>query len=926
MFKRHIRAYWAVLLVLLVTLINPFSTQAQDDPELRFIAKLVEQMSPQAKIGQLFIVAFSGADVAAGSDIASLILDYNVGGVIVSPAAGNIVGEAAAEQTAALTASLQGLARTASQTVNPSTGRASPFIPLFIAMPYSTQVMSYTHEINGMTPLPSPLAMGATWTTKMANEVGNLAGQELAAMGINVLLGPSLDVLTTPSEPSSPTGLQVFGGDPYWVSVMGQAFARGVHEGSKNRVAVVPAHFPGQGKATSSEGTIDKSLDEMKKLDMLPFLQMITAPPTGETRPLIGALMMTQMRYRGFSGNIRERTRPLAVDGQAMQLLLDLPEVKAWRDGSGVLFSNSLGSPALQQYYAPLGAPPYRIAQEAFLAGNNVLVLSDFGGQDWKAQFNAITSTIVYFQDKYSTDLAFQTRVNDAVARILRMKYRMYPDFEPLSVPADAQAVSTVVGKGQALTAQVAQAAVTQLWPTERPVAPLPAIDPQSNMVIITDDRLLRDCPTCTRKQIIATDALASAIEQRYAANGRLDPARITSLGLNDAYAFLGGTPREGGPDVVAALQAADWVVLVVIDTQTEPTSALVKQLLIGQTELLGDANTVVFTLGVPRALDKDALNRLTAHYCLYGNSAPFIDVAAQILFGDLPAPGAFPISVPALGYDITRQTEPDPNQFIQILIGEIPTGEQVTPQPVTVKAGDKLKLRTGVILDRNGHPVPDGTPVTFTRLFSESIELPALTVGTSEGVAIVEITLDKDKIGPLRIRAYSEPALTSYELRMTIFENQPSVFATVIPPTLTPTPKPSTPAPTRSPTATPTPTPTPVPPWYDPLTQPDAPRRVNLLDLFAALVGIAAVGLAAYYLRLNFGEQNSQHVAATRLALWCSGAGLTGYILYGLGTPGIAALDSLGSLLASLLVSAISAALPLAAVWGWQQIDRSSG
>lgn len=906
---------WIILIALLTLLVGPAIVSAQDDPD-KFIAALIEQMSPQAKVGQLFIVAFAGADASANSDIARLIREYYVGGVALSPEAGNILNSGNTPwQVATLTAALQNQARAAAQTVNPATGKTTPFIPLLVALPFETGAATFHQGIHGMTPMPSPLMLGATWSSQDAQAAGKLFGQELAALGVNVILGPSFDIASTTWDN------QMFGGDPYWVNVIGQAFVQGVREGSANRIVTALSHFPGQGEAPGSDGAIGKSLDELKQLDLLPFLQAIELPG-GEGRPLTDALLVTQMRYRGFTGNYLERTRPLSVDAQAMQSLLTLPQVKAWRDsGQGVLFSGSLGSPALRQYYASLAAPPQRIAQDAFQAGNDILILTDFGGDSWPEQLNAITTTLTFFQNKYSTDLAFQTRVNDALPRILRLKYRLYPRFDPATVIVNPTAVTTLVGLGQEIATQVAQDAATRLWP---PAAqPLP-LDPQSALVIITDNRQVRDCPTCAPRPVIGADALANVIVQRYGASGRIDPTRVSSLRFSDVQDYLAGIQREGAPDVGATLGGADVVILALLDRQLASAAQLVRRLLVTSPEILGDKQVVAFSFGDPQALERDEINRVAAYYCLYSSSASSIQVAAQILFGDLPAPGALPVSLPAIGYDLTRQIEPDPNQMIQILVGETSAGNQTTPRPVEVKVGDKLAVRAGPILDRNGHPVPDGTQVTFTRLFSDNIELPPITISTVNGIAKAEIVLDK--VGLLRIRAFSEPALTSYELQVTSLENQQVTITAIAPPTRTPLPVLPTSTPTPRPTATPTPTPTPVPPWWAPLTHPAAPRRVGWSDLFLALGGIAAVGLFVYRLTLVVERANHQpngQIVAARWALWCVMAGLTGYALYGLGLPGVNQLDSIGSAWAALIASVVSALMPLVVAWGWREATR---
>jgi len=68
-----------------------------------------------------------------------------------------------------------------------------------------------------------------------------------------------------------------------------------------------------------------------------------------------------------------------------------------------------------------------RIAQEAFVAGNDVLVLGNFGlGATWEEQLTTIKSTVVFFQNKYVDDPAFAARVDSAVRRIVALKLGLY--------------------------------------------------------------------------------------------------------------------------------------------------------------------------------------------------------------------------------------------------------------------------------------------------------------------------------------------------------------------------------------------------------------------------------------------------------------------------------------------------------------------
>ena len=70
-----------------------------------------------------------------------------------------------------------------------------------------------------------------------------------------------------------------------------------------------------------------------------------------------------------------------------------------------------LGVPAIRRYYDPqLQKFPHRqVAQDAFLAGNDLLYLSRFALTDnWPDQFAAIKETILFFQSKYQDDSEFR--------------------------------------------------------------------------------------------------------------------------------------------------------------------------------------------------------------------------------------------------------------------------------------------------------------------------------------------------------------------------------------------------------------------------------------------------------------------------------------------------------------------------------------
>ena len=235
--------------------------------------------------------------------------------------------------------------------------------------------------------------------------------------------------------------------------------------------------------------------------------------------------------------------------------------------------------------------------------------------------------------------------------------------------------------------------------------------------------------------------------------------------------------------------------------------------------------------------------------------------------------------------------------------MGDQATPGQPTLAPVTLRVGDTMRLRTGVIVDRNGHPVPDGTPVRFYFQY-DGEAAPTVQEGkTSNGVALTDFVLSK--VGRLLIHATSEPALDSIGLQITISESG-AIVATVAP---TPTPTPTR-LPTLTPTAsaTPTITPTPIPPALETfLTR--KTQNAPWGELLLTLTGVALLGGGGYWL---IRQRQNDLSDALRAALWTAIGGLLGYVYFSLGLPGSEVLRAIFGGLAPVLMALLGGAIPL--------------
>ncbi len=850
---------------------------------------LIAQMSVEERVGQLFLVTFVGNDATLDSDIGQLVRDYRVGGVVLLPANGNFRNDGDTPgQVITLTNQLQLLAYNRSQE-----SESSPHIPLFVAVDQEGNGYPYTRIRNGLSPLPSNMTIGATWSLLYAKEVGKIVGSELRALGANMLLGPSLDVVTNP-RPGQPgdMGARTFGGDPFWTGKLGQGYIRGVHLGGDRRVAVVAKHFPGLGSADRRPdeeiATIQESLNELRNIELIPFFSVTQQGEGEDNLALADALMTSHIRYRGFQGNIRQLTRPISLDAPALQAILSLEELATWRD-KGLMVSDALGVPAIRKFYDPSlqTFPNRRIALEAFLAGNDLLILSQFGLNDeWPEQFENIKSTVLFFRDRYESDRAFRTRVDEALKRILRLKQRLYPSFALQEVLVSRGEAQAVLGQGQDLLSRLAQDAVTLVYPGPGELAdrlPSPPLSDE-NILIVTDSRPLQECFDCEPFPAIAPQALEQMILRMYgpSATRQVVPSRLHSYSFRQLKEYILAPEDEQDPVLRELIRQADWIILAMLDAnrQDAPESDAIKLLLQESSDSLRNHKIVVFGYDAPYFLDATDMSKLTAFYAVYSKTEPFIEASVRVLFQEFTAQGASPVSIRGTNYNLIDRTAPDPDQVIQISVGDFSGGDQATPAPIDVEVGTKLNLHTSIILDRNGNPVPDGTLVTFILSYpAESLELPRQTADTVHGIANTTVTLERG--GQLEITAVSDPANRSTTVLVTIGEDEPGTIATLVPPTPTIT---QTPSPTMTPSPEPpgTPTlvaaPTALPPGRAG-TLPEGELGVSVLFLSLAGMGLAE-GIGFWIDR----RRDLPAFLKLRTGLWALAWGLGGYIAYGLG------------------------------------------
>lgn len=911
------RALLACLLgaLILGTLAGPSQeARAQSLVPPAAVREVFQKMTAEERVGQLFLVTFLGNDTSAKSQVYDLIVNHHVGGVVLSAANDNFVqAPSTVDGAYELTSALQQIEwNTAlNPPVDARTNQPMPhqYVPLFIAMSQEGDGPPSDQILSGLTPLPSEMAIGATWMPDLANQAGNVMGSELSALGINMYFGPSLDVLQNPNAmPTNDLGVGVFGGNPYWVSVLGSAYVNGLHAGSNGRLLVVPEHFPGAGnadRATDQEvATVRTPLDQLKQAELLPFFAV-----TGDASVPGGTadgLLLSHIRYEGFQGPIRPTTKPVSFDAQALASILAIKEFDTWRQKGGLIISDNLGTTAVKQFYTTgTDFPARTVARDAFVAGSDLLYLGNIVSSDQPDTYSTVLQILAFFAQKYRDDPAFAQRVDASVLRILSLKYRLYGSLSFTAVVPDREGLATV-GRSQQATLNVAGAAASLLSPQARDLATVLPNPPQvkDRIVFFTDSYQVQQCSTCPMQSVPEVQAFENAVTQLYgpqSGNQSSSPFRMSSYSFKDLSDYLAGkSPAYLAED----LSSANWVILSFMGGEGQ--AQLVSNFLSGQQDLLRNKRVILFAFGAPYYLDATDISRLTAYYALYGKGPPFVAVAARLLFQEITPIGSSPVSIQGLGYDLTSVTLPDPNQIIPLNL-DFTTGPVATNMPTSAptavplyRIGDTIGIRAGPIKDQNGKTVPDGTVVHFSMTVTGEgggIVQQADAV-TTQGTARVSFGLDKP--GLLQIKAESDPAKLSEVLQLDVSSGGQPAAVTVIVPQLTP-----------QPTAPPAKTP---PPAEDEFITPDGRPRFSawLVTLIIILAGAAGA--------LYAGFRTESARWGTRWGLCALAGGLLVYNYFAVGMPGSGSFATANGIGGVLVLTILGLLAGWGAGWLWSQ------
>jgi len=358
-------------------------TQVKDD----WVEQTLSKMTLEEKAGQMVFPNVNGIYMSDDSPefkrIEYLVKEKKVGGLIffVSDLYEQVV----------LTNKMQRLAK----------------IPLLVAADFEHGI---TMRIEGATPFPNIMALGAVDDTNLTYRMAQIIAKEGRALGVHQNYAPVADVNNNPNNPIINT--RSFGESPELVARHSNAFLRGLQDGG---MIATSKHFPGHGN-TSIDSHLDlpvlkSNLDELELMELYPFKENIK---NGVMSIMVGHLAVPAIE--GDTGIPASLSKKIITDLLKNQL-----------DFNGLIVTDALNMHGITNYYSTAKA-----TIEAIKAGHDCILFPDNPVETIDAIINAVKNGEIT-----------EERINYSVRKILLTKKWAGLDKERF---IDIDKISSIVG------------------------------------------------------------------------------------------------------------------------------------------------------------------------------------------------------------------------------------------------------------------------------------------------------------------------------------------------------------------------------------------------------------------------------------------------------------------------------------------------
>ncbi|EGD53120.1 Beta-N-acetylhexosaminidase [Thermoanaerobacter ethanolicus JW 200] len=354
----------------------------------------IDEMTLEEKIGQMLMVGFPSPTY--DDHIKELVREYKIGNIILF------------SRNVKDGKQLKNLCNDIQKDVIKNTR-----IPALISIDQEGGMVTRIYK--DATYLPGNMAIAATDNPENAYKIGELAGKELRALGININFAPVLDVNNNPSNPV--IGVRSYGENLEKVAEFGVNYIKGLQ---KEGVIATAKHFPGHGD-TSVDSHLDLPLVEhekerLYKVELYPFKKAVENG--------VDAIMTAHILFTAFEDN----KLPATLSYNILTNILR----KEFRF-KGIIITDCMEMNAIAKYFGTAKA-----ASIAVKAGADIVLVSHTKKLQIEA-FNEIKEAVLRGEIPIE-------RINESVERIIKLKekYKLFENPYP-----DENKIKTLVGNAE---------------------------------------------------------------------------------------------------------------------------------------------------------------------------------------------------------------------------------------------------------------------------------------------------------------------------------------------------------------------------------------------------------------------------------------------------------------------------------------------
>jgi len=388
-------------------------------------------------LGQLFQMGFDGTTVTP--QIRQLIQKHHIGSILLT--AKNLKS---AEDTTKIVYELQKIAHDAGHPV-----------PLLIGLDQENGGVNSLFDEIYIRQYPSAMGIAATGDKELAFEVAKATAEEINACGINLIMGPCLDVLT--NARNQPLGVRTTGDNPQEVSQYGIAFMKGYKEAG---VATMGKHFPSYGNLEFLGSALDvplitESLEQLSLSALIPFRNAINQ---GLDAMMVGGCAMSSAGLNIMHACLSEQV----VDGL---LRKDLKF-------DGVVISECLEMEALSHNIGVGGGTVMAVN-----AGCDIVLLC--------RSFSFQQDAIAGLKSGIESSMIDMARIRNSLRRVLEMKSK-YTSWEKALNPPGTSLLSKLQPSHTALSTKAYNRSITVVRDKNRLIPLSNVIEPEEELLLLT--------------------------------------------------------------------------------------------------------------------------------------------------------------------------------------------------------------------------------------------------------------------------------------------------------------------------------------------------------------------------------------------------------------------------------------------------------